>query len=697
MDRDPFQQFREAIILQHEAVLLQLEQLQLSVAGPFDGNERHPVQRQITPTSPTSNFSARNGDKADMGITSKLQAKKCPETVDNDTDFDGLDMDDVDYPAQISVRKRVSLASASSYLSKASLNSRDSNGISLQLAVKAKDKRKLSLDKPATHPDHLQGRTIEQALQISALAAQAAPDVNKRGSMSSLDRLAASVESTLHGKSVPDRSPVPTSPKSVGQAQRNSLTRKLAAANRSGDSLGTKSTPGSRGDSKEGYASSETPLSITSKDAQGLIDQLVMNAEGSIPGTCQVLNGANSVPNPLLRKGRGSLHNMVHNFLEVQESSCAARGYGFVINAFTIVSVLLTLSLSLKPPPLDFFEAAVVEVTVEVVFLTELVARFICIPDRWHFFRISHSYIDIFAALPLVLRVAIGFDFEGEDTEIESFIKNLLVTTVPVVRMLKLLRRFHKFALLQQAFADVAEALPVLGFTMSLMVLVFSCIIYLVEPRSNIDTLPQAMWLTVVTMTTVGYGDTTPESPAGYIVVALLMIVSALYMAMPLGIAGAAFTSIWSKRNCIILVKRTRDQMDQLGYSAVDIPSLFQLFDSDNDGELGKADFVKMFDAMNIKLKTEMVLQLFEEFDADGGGSVDAIEFIRQVFPKSYFGLYGHTDDEQPEPEDMTQSMVVNDGEGNGLGHFRGSIETRGSTETGGEERRTIVRLQQGE
>ena len=49
-----------------------------------------------------------------------------------------------------------------------------------------------------------------------------------------------------------------------------------------------------------------------------------------------------------------------------------------------------------------------------------------------------------------------------------------------------------------------------------------------------------------------------------------------------------------------------------------------------------------MFDAMNIKLPTEKVLELFEFFDADGGGSIDAIEFIRQVFPKA--GSRGFTD-----------------------------------------------------
>lgn len=46
-------------------------------------------------------------------------------------------------------------------------------------------------------------------------------------------------------------------------------------------------------------------------------------------------------------------------------------------------------------------------------------------------------------------------------------------------------------------------------------VLLSATMIYLVEERDNIPSMPHAMWLALVTMTTVGYGDYYPTSVAG--------------------------------------------------------------------------------------------------------------------------------------------------------------------------------------
>jgi voltage-gated potassium channel len=45
---------------------------------------------------------------------------------------------------------------------------------------------------------------------------------------------------------------------------------------------------------------------------------------------------------------------------------------------------------------------------------------------------------------------------------------------------------------------------------------------WLIDPA--FDTLPQALWFSVVTVTTVGYGDYVPESGAGRLVAAVLML-----------------------------------------------------------------------------------------------------------------------------------------------------------------------------
>ena len=73
----------------------------------------------------------------------------------------------------------------------------------------------------------------------------------------------------------------------------------------------------------------------------------------------------------------------------------------------------------------------------------------------------------------------------------------------------------------------------------------------MVEPRDNVESLLKAMWLTIVTMATAGYGDTVSASVTGSIIVAILVVSSFLYMAMPLGIIVHAFTTVWDDKDRI--------------------------------------------------------------------------------------------------------------------------------------------------
>merc|ERR1711959_323642 len=97
--------------------------------------------------------------------------------------------------------------------------------------------------------------------------------------------------------------------------------------------------------------------------------------------------------------------------------------------------------------------------------------------------------------------------------------------------------------------------------------------------------MPRAMWLTIVTMTTVGYGDVTPQSVSGYVITSLLSLSSILYMAMPLGVIGNAFTQVWNDRDRILLMQKTRRCLLKLGYTARDLPSIVEYY-SVGTGEL---------------------------------------------------------------------------------------------------------------
>jgi len=72
----------------------------------------------------------------------------------------------------------------------------------------------------------------------------------------------------------------------------------------------------------------------------------------------------------------------------------------------------------------------------------------------------------------------------------------------------------------------------------------------LIDPA--FDTLPQALWFTITTVTTVGYGDYVPESGAGKLVASALMLTG-------LGLIPLITSVVVS----ILVSQRSRESRDQ--------------------------------------------------------------------------------------------------------------------------------------
>mmetsp|Transcript_96547 Transcript_96547/g.277266 ORF Transcript_96547/g.277266 Transcript_96547/m.277266 type:complete len:240 (-) Transcript_96547:197-916(-) len=204
-----------------------------------------------------------------------------------------------------------------------------------------------------------------------------------------------------------------------------------------------------------------------------------------------------------------------------------------------------------------------------------------------------------------------------------------------------MMRRFPQMQLLVSAFETCLEALPVLLYTMAVIAVFFASMIFLAESRDNISTMSQSAWLVLSTMTTVGYGDVVPETQWGIVLCSMLMIVSSLYMAMPVAIIGYQFTVIWGNRSTILLLHRTRDRLAKWGFGAQDIPKLFRLFDLDDSEEIELDEFTRLMQEMRIGFRDEDIAELFKTIDKDAGGSIDTQEFIKTLYPDEFRLMYG--------------------------------------------------------
>ena len=128
------------------------------------------------------------------------------------------------------------------------------------------------------------------------------------------------------------------------------------------------------------------------------------------------------------------------------------------------------------------------------------------------------------------------------------------------LRALRLLRvlRFARFGAFNAAFTTMWEVVRSRAYELTVsvamtlgMLLVASTAMYFAEGTAQPEqfgSIPRALWWSVVTMTTVGYGDTVPLTLAGKILGGVVQLTSIAVVALPTGIFAAGFADVMVKR-----------------------------------------------------------------------------------------------------------------------------------------------------
>lgn len=113
-----------------------------------------------------------------------------------------------------------------------------------------------------------------------------------------------------------------------------------------------------------------------------------------------------------------------------------------------------------------------------------------------------------------------------------------------LLRIFKITRYVQAMSYITDVIRDRAEELLISFTFMLFMLILFSCIMYnlehVVQPEA-FSSIPQAMWWTIITLTTVGYGDIYPITPLGKIFAALTAITGLGLFAIPTAILVSGF------------------------------------------------------------------------------------------------------------------------------------------------------------
>ncbi|XP_032833977.2 potassium voltage-gated channel subfamily A member 7-like [Petromyzon marinus] len=189
--------------------------------------------------------------------------------------------------------------------------------------------------------------------------------------------------------------------------------------------------------------------------------------------------------------------------------------------------------------------AFAVEVACIAWFCLELLARFCACPSKAAFFKNFMNIIDVLAIVPFLTMLCLpDADMQSAQQQALSFAILRVVRLVRVFRIFKLSRHSKGLRILGQTLNASLRELGLLVFFLFIGVVLFSSAVYYAEadePATNFTSIPVAFWWSIITMTTVGYGDMSPITLGGKIVGSLCAIAGVLTIALPVPVIVSNF------------------------------------------------------------------------------------------------------------------------------------------------------------
>ncbi len=200
---------------------------------------------------------------------------------------------------------------------------------------------------------------------------------------------------------------------------------------------------------------------------------------------------------------------------------------------FSVIAVLLESVAAIRQNhgPLLY----VCEWVFTLLFTLEYMLRLVSVQRPWRYAISFFGIVDLMAIIPTYLSVILpGTHY------------------LLVIRVLRLLRVFRIFKLtgylseadvIRSALLASRKKISVFLLAVVALVVIIGSFIYVIEGEKNgFTNIPVSIYWAIVTLTTVGYGDLSPQTPLGKGLAAIVMIAGYGIIAVPTGIVTVEFS-----------------------------------------------------------------------------------------------------------------------------------------------------------
>jgi len=166
-----------------------------------------------------------------------------------------------------------------------------------------------------------------------------------------------------------------------------------------------------------------------------------------------------------------------------------------------------------------------------VLFSIEYALRLFCVRRRLRYVFSFFGLVDLVSVLPTYVAVFVPGG--------HYFLVVRLLRVLRVFRVLKLAQYMGESRSLARALLAARHKIIVFLFYVLALAVLFGSAMYVIEgAQSGFTSIPRGIYWAVVTLTTVGYGDISPQTGLGQFVSAIIMIMGYGIIAVPTGIVS---------------------------------------------------------------------------------------------------------------------------------------------------------------
>ncbi len=177
-------------------------------------------------------------------------------------------------------------------------------------------------------------------------------------------------------------------------------------------------------------------------------------------------------------------------------------------------------------------ELRTIEWIVTAFFTVEYIARAAVVSRPRQYIFSFFGIIDLVAILPSYLSLLVG---GAQGLAIVRALRLLRV-----FRILKLVHFVSEAQVLGKALKSSRYKIIVFFLFLLILVFIFGTLMYLIEGSENgFHSIPLSIYWAIVTLTTVGFGDITPQTVVGQFAASIIMLLGYAIIAIPTGIVGA--------------------------------------------------------------------------------------------------------------------------------------------------------------